>query len=470
MPRPTDILRQHVLTRSDLAKLEVSPGDILDWLGDGWLEPIASPDAATSNDPIFTVSDRSLRQRLAPMLATIGKPTVVLTPLRVRSFLVRAMMQEHDQRPEPASPATSDDPANDRVLAVEPLPALDDASYIAQVAIEEAEQELSEVAAEAVAEPEAEAEAVADDASLADEDADGWFDSGDLASELDALDLFKPRDEVAEATTEEAFAEPPVEQPVEPSGEPLAEIAAAAAAEVSADELAETEDSTAEPTDDAEQPDLDLAEPPPDPTSSSETMTSNDEPTEPVSEDIVATPVADAVRPDVADEPSVAVAAAPANLPIPEVAAAPAAGPPVDSFLAEMQRALIDMANRPAPPAVDVQPIVAAVQAGFQQAAKSSIDTNAALSSLGEKIATLGVHREVAAAPTDSAGNPPVAIASPEFVVVEGRRSQQVLLAIGFLLLCWSALFWFKTGAPRLAISTLVGANLAGCCLLAGRR
>jgi len=31
-------------------------------------------------------------------------------------------------------------------------------------------------------------------------------------------------------------------------------------------------------------------------------------------------------------------------------------------------------------------------------------------------------------------------------------------------------LFWFKTGSPRLALGTLVGANLVGCCLLAGRR
>jgi hypothetical protein len=36
--------------------------------------------------------------------------------------------------------------------------------------------------------------------------------------------------------------------------------------------------------------------------------------------------------------------------------------------------------------------------------------------------------------------------------------------------LCWSAIFWFKTGNAGLAVSTLVGANVIGCCLLAGRR
>jgi hypothetical protein len=38
-------------------------------------------------------------------------------------------------------------------------------------------------------------------------------------------------------------------------------------------------------------------------------------------------------------------------------------------------------------------------------------------------------------------------------------RKHRGATLVAFLLLCWSAVFWFKTGAPRLAIGTLVAAT-----------
>ncbi|MBP8302015.1 MAG: hypothetical protein KA020_16730, partial [Planctomycetes bacterium] len=64
----------------------------------------------------------------------------------------------------------------------------------------------------------------------------------------------------------------------------------------------------------------------------------------------------------------------------------------------------------------------------------------------------------------------PVMSAPAAFVVPRQDRTTVALFAIGFLVLCWTVIFWFKTGSPRLALGTLIGANVVGCCLLVGRR
>jgi hypothetical protein len=91
MSRSQPSLQQHLLTRSDLARLGIPAGDILVWLANGWLEQVGTLPNGATTDPVFTVGD-ALRPRLASQLATIGKPTVVLSPLGVRSFLLRAML------------------------------------------------------------------------------------------------------------------------------------------------------------------------------------------------------------------------------------------------------------------------------------------------------------------------------------------------------------------------------------------
>ncbi|HIE68880.1 MAG TPA: hypothetical protein EYP98_01265 [Planctomycetes bacterium] len=59
---------------------------------------------------------------------------------------------------------------------------------------------------------------------------------------------------------------------------------------------------------------------------------------------------------------------------------------------------------------------------------------------------------------------------APKFVE-EGGTSQTVVLgAVTLVVLASSILFWIKTGSPRLALGTLIGANLIACCMLLSRR
>ncbi|MCC7061673.1 MAG: hypothetical protein IT456_02645 [Planctomycetes bacterium] len=150
----------------------------------------------------------------------------------------------------------------------------------------------------------------------------------------------------------------------------------------------------------------------------------------------------------------------------------------VESFLGELRGVLVELATRPPAPPIDVQPLVAAVQQGFTQARDQSQATDTALASLtnrigdfGEKVehgVALAVHAALGSKSTAVPG--PVMSAPAAFVVPRQDRTTVALFAIGFLVLCWTVIFWFKTGSPRLALGTLIGANVVGCCLLVGRR
>ena len=108
-------------------------------------------------------------------------------------------------------------------------------------------------------------------------------------------------------------------------------------------------------------------------------------------------------------------------------------------------------------------------QAKATDSALASLTTR--LGEFGEKVehgVALAVH--AALGPRTQVAQPvPALITAPSFVVAKTERSTIALFAIGFLLLCWTGIFWFKTGNTRIAVSTLVGANVVGCCLLLGR-
>jgi hypothetical protein len=149
----------------------------------------------------------------------------------------------------------------------------------------------------------------------------------------------------------------------------------------------------------------------------------------------------------------------------------------VESFLGELRGVLVELASRPQPPAVDVQPLVAAVQQGFTQTKELSTATDTALASLTTRIGDFGnkVEHGVALAVHAALGNKSAAAAPAmmppnAYVVPRQDRTSLALFAIGFLVLCWTVVFWFKTGNPRLALGSLIGANVIGCCLLVGRR
>jgi hypothetical protein len=149
----------------------------------------------------------------------------------------------------------------------------------------------------------------------------------------------------------------------------------------------------------------------------------------------------------------------------------------VQSFLGELKSALVELAQRqPTQPApLDVGPLVQAVQMCFERSAEQVAATHSALTALTERVGGIGqqVEHGVAHAMASVRTEPPTAVkdvTAREIIVTRRDRQPVVLMAVAALIIAWSVLFWFKTGSPRLALGTLVGANLVGCCLLSFRR
>lgn len=157
----------------------------------------------------------------------------------------------------------------------------------------------------------------------------------------------------------------------------------------------------------------------------------------------------------------------------------------VDAFLDRLKAALVEMAARPAISAptpapmpaaapLDVAPLVGAIDGGFAKAVQQSEATAHVLTGLAERIDGLGQRLEASTGATVAALQTAPAMSArptaPQFVMARSNAVPLVLLAVAGLVTAWSVLFWFKTGSPRLALGTLIGANLVGCCLLAGRR
>ncbi|HEX5054608.1 MAG TPA: hypothetical protein VFZ65_22720 [Planctomycetota bacterium] len=507
MTRPTYSLLQHLLTRSDLARLEVPAATILSWLANAWLEQVGRiPDDEILGDPVFTVLDASLRQELAARLATIGKPAVVLTPLRVRSFLMRAMLGQARRRGEqhdPGGDATEPgiDPVAQHLEETDLMRVLQEAAADLEHDVEAMLTLAQEEAELEAADDPASAPEVADDLAGSADDAT-WFDTDDLVSELDAWeDPPEPRSDAA--PTEDG-----------------AEHGPHAAAEAST-----TTDADATPCDaeqDAPAPVIELDVEQPEAVEESCAPDSGDEvpegpepamqgegDDEPAAEQQVVAqtatldealfadlPPADeawAPTPEpgtdafLADEqPSLArapthdvleVDAGVAELPSPDGddpdVATHAMGR-VETFLTELKSVLVDLAHRPPSAPVDIQPLVAAVRSSTQHAAEQAAITNSTLLSIGEKWLSAGERLElrVAQSMRPSAGATAAGAESGRataFVQARSDRTPVIALAVVLLALCWSVLFWFKTGSPRMALGTLVGANVLGCVVLATR-
>jgi hypothetical protein len=154
----------------------------------------------------------------------------------------------------------------------------------------------------------------------------------------------------------------------------------------------------------------------------------------------------------------------------------------VESFLGELKAALVEMAGRPqaSPPPptiqvpatapVDLAPLVGAIEGGLQKSAASSAAAATALTGLAEKLEGIGQRIERSAVAAESMAQhaqAPKANAEPaRFLVTRSNPVPLTLLAVAAMVTAWSVLFWFKTGSPRLALGTLIGANLVGCVLL----
>ena len=538
MTRPKPSLHQHLLTRSDLARLQVPAGDVLSWLANGTLEQVGVLPDDGDGDPVFTVLSNRLRQELALRLIEVGKPTVVLTPLRVRSFLLRALLTR------PAAPGVTGDPlpadphdeqALAEVLQEVVAEVVADVAEVERLAAEEAQLEAAasdgvdeeprgeaptSAPVEAGAMPEATTaepaaaeparETCADDEQREGDEAeerhatdatdatdeDPCFDVDDLANTLDGLE---PSPEPADAPIQLVAAAPPpaaidpipteTEAPMVSEtptlvDEPAALALAVETAAPAVDSTPAAEAATAEPLTTTVAATVDA----PDVTAEAATPaaagkdTDHDAPAaepEPTSPPIAATAGA---------APTAAPQAVPAHDP---TAAIVRTMERVETFLGQMQQTLVELTQRPAPAAtavpvhvpapaaVDVAPLVQAVNAGFERSVGAMVGSSATLTQLGDKVQVLGTQIEQSvdkavqamhAAPPAAA---PVVKAEPvvsPVLVARTDRTPWVLLALAALVATWSIVFWVKTGSARLALGTLVGANLVGCCLLASWR
>jgi hypothetical protein len=149
----------------------------------------------------------------------------------------------------------------------------------------------------------------------------------------------------------------------------------------------------------------------------------------------------------------------------------------VQDFLGELKSALVEMAQRPQSTPVDVGPLVQALQDGFDRSAEQAAQTSTAVASLSEHMTQFGRNIEGGVQQTihamgnnaGQAASASLSATQPHFV--ERSTSQAAVLgAVALAVIGWSILFWIKTGSPRLAIGTLIGANAIACCLLLTRR
>src|SRR5262249_2888372 len=140
MTRPTPPLQQHLLTRSDLARMAVPAGEVLSWLGSVAPEQIGTLPAGAPPGPGVTLLTPEARAALAAQLAAIGKTDVVLAPERVRSFLARVL---HAAAPGTAAAGNGDGIELKQLLqeAAAATAAGGDAAAMRLVAQEEAQAE-----------------------------------------------------------------------------------------------------------------------------------------------------------------------------------------------------------------------------------------------------------------------------------------------------------------------------------------
>lgn len=515
MTRIRPSLHPHLLTRSDLARLQVPSGEIVSWLADGAIEQIGELVGADGSDSVFAIPPSKLRSELAARLATIGKSSVVLTPLGVRSFLLRTMLGQTDEQVRATNPdAAVAEFANDLTGVLDDAARQAEADVAVMLALAEEEARLEEPGNEPTnpRRPNMPADDFAAESEVAAERDAVGSEPAELDEAPDATDL-----EVNECFDFEdltrQFAKPETTSAIHSAEEPAG--TAHAAASNDADDR--DEPLRDEPLQNSNQPEPELD------------MTNN-EPTEPaaaptdpgLTQAVAGGTAASIAQPVARPQPVARASAAPDSplppastssasvsdpsaesppLPKPEPAApeAPArtesatsAGQKdssaprgeeraavlagsmerVDSFLTQLKGALVELAQRPVVPAVDVAPVVAVVQAGFDRSAKLAAATSTALVSLGAQVQGLGasVEQSVERVAASVLAQPATAEGerrAPGYLIAQSSRMPVVLLALAALVIAWSILFWVKTGSSRLAIGTLVGANLIGCCLLA---
>lgn len=495
MNRPHPSLSQHLLTRSDLAQLEIPAARILHWLSKGWLEQIAAiPVAAGPPNPVFAVLEGALREELASRLVELGKSEVVFSPLRVRSVLLRNLIRGEAAGVEVA-PAPGDvgmDPANDswleqladpvvtKTLELAAAGLAEEAKRAVALARSEAHLELLEQAvAAAVAQsfliPQVRIPGVEESQSMAgdqeldimdkSDDEDQFFDAGDLLAEF-----------------EEESPTPVAEVAVEPDTPPADDVSNAVV--VAAPVAAVGGEASPAPvvvSEDVEQVLDFLAE---GMSSAAAVFASSADPeasfheTEPAARDSL---VADLASPTMADPVTAEEVSSAEPPPAAEVEGlASAAWTRIGDVLGELRDSLVQIAERPQVVPVDVQPIAVALAENSKANQSTAENSLVCLRELSERVTGLGerlehglalaVHAAMSRQATPTPPTPGAPAAPVPVVIRTHDPTMLVVAAAAFLLACWSAVLWWKTGNAKLAGAILVGANAVGCCLLLGRR
>ncbi|HEX6812598.1 MAG TPA: hypothetical protein VF384_13310 [Planctomycetota bacterium] len=413
MTRTTTPAQFHLLTRSDLARMEVPEGKLEQWQATGWLEEVGRLPDAENGDAVFAVHSPELRRELAPRLDATGKSAVVMAPEHVRWLL----SQTRSDAKTPDAPSDGVKPA--RAATSEPrgsaegpsTTALARAGWGADPAVAELiesdlPQVLHEMAIDVARELEGVSAATGSETHWNDEgldaaapqgfdepyEAEGGLDAGDLEAAFSNWDPYEPASPAAndrEATTR-VVSQPLPREPV-----PLIAVSPTAKARAQTPAPARTTD------------------------------------------------------------------------------AATLAMSRVETYLGELKTAVVALTKRPEPPAVDLRPLVDAVHSGFEGAARQSAAIGSTVHSLAERLKIRqqdekSVSRAVGVAIEDAA--PRSDRSPPRRIAAREDRHPIALLATAVLALCWSVLLWFKTGSANMALGAVVGASAIACCLLAARR
>lgn len=206
-PFPPD---QNLLTRSDLARLQVPAGEVASWLARGWIEPMGTLPGADGDGPVYGVPADDLGRDLAARLAAIGKPDAVLAPTDVRSLLLHAWAQTsatHDDGR--ASTPGSDGEVTSHLHGT-------DLAQVLQEAAAEVEAEIDQVLRFAAEEHAYDSPALADDEPRPDDDdPEACFDVDDLAGAIAEPTADQPRPGAPASPQVERTARAPA--PAEPA-------------------------------------------------------------------------------------------------------------------------------------------------------------------------------------------------------------------------------------------------------------
>jgi len=547
MNRPQPSLSQHLLTRSDLAQLEIPAGRILHWLSKGWLEQVAEiPGVPGGPNPVFAVLDGQLRDELASQLVEIGKAEVVFSPLRVRSVLLRTLVQANEAKPVSRGEAfvRGDEPSDAVLLEQLADPLLARTLELAAVGLaEEAQRAVALARAEAHLEILEKAVAVAvarsfrnpqgivlvnenahlgidspgsleaDDQELeimeTADDEGQFFDAGDLMAEF-AEEIEVPADAAPLVTQDQEAPQPLVAETLpDPVEERLANAMTTEVPDAAPEGVEEPTAAANVPIEDgaiAETAAEPCAQHPEEAGKAKNAAGSDVEQVldflaagmKASSEEFASSVDQEHVFRETESGSEEPIVAEPAP-PIPEflesievhsdddrqaVAAvegiATATLAKVEDFLEELCNSLVQIADRPQAAPVDVQPIAVAVAESARVSQTAAADGLVCLRELSERIAGLGerlehglalaVHAALARQPGQLSTTPAAPMTPVPVVIKSWDPTVTVVTAVAFLLACWSAVLWWKTGNTRLAIAILVGANAVACCLLLGRR